>query len=88
MSKTSRMRRVRTDRGWSLSDAEFAGELKDARVDRKTIWRIEQGLVKARLSTIIRLAKAYGVSSRRLWKLAQADWADHVREREAEEPVA
>jgi transcriptional regulator with XRE-family HTH domain len=88
MSQENRVQQERKRRRWTLTDAELACEIARARVDRKTIWRIEHALVKPRRSTIIRLAKGYGMSSRRLWELAEADWADKVlTEHDAREAV-
>jgi transcriptional regulator with XRE-family HTH domain len=68
-----RVRAVREQRRWSLTDASTASEL-----DRTTIHRIERCVVRGRRATIIALAHGYGVSSRYLWQLHQADLADKV----------
>lgn len=68
----------------SLTDVSVLSGL-----DRTTIHRVEHLIVRPRRSTIVKLARGLNISSRRLWDLAQADWADKLlAEHDAREPVA
>ncbi|CAN5743211.1 hypothetical protein BH18ACT15_BH18ACT15_11850 [soil metagenome] len=80
----TRLEALRRQKGYSLTDAAVASEL-----DRTTVFRVEKLIVKPRRSTIIQLAHGLKVSSKRLWDLAQADWADKVlAEHDGREPAA
>jgi transcriptional regulator with XRE-family HTH domain len=80
----TRVEALRRAKQLSLTDAAVLSGL-----DRTTIHRIEKGRTKPRRSTVVALARGLGVSSRRLWDLAEADWADRVlAEHDAREPVA
>jgi transcriptional regulator with XRE-family HTH domain len=68
-----RVKAVREQRGWSLTDAATAAGL-----DRITVHRVEHCIVRARRSTIVTLARAYGISSRKLWEYHVADQADRT----------
>lgn len=84
--KQQRVKAVRERLRWSLTDASTAS---DPHLDRTTIHRIEQCIVRARRSTIIALAHGYRISSRYLWELHQADWADKIlAEHDAEKASA
>jgi plasmid maintenance system antidote protein VapI len=66
-----------TSRGIS-NDA--AGVL--AGVDGSTIWRVVQGQTRARPQTVVKLAKALGVSATRMQRMCEAHWLEaHPDER-------
>jgi len=80
----TRVEAERIRRKLSLTDASVLSGL-----DRTTIHRVERLIVRPRRATIVKLAKGLGISSRRLWDLAQADWADRLlAEHDAKETVA
>jgi transcriptional regulator with XRE-family HTH domain len=63
------LKSLRTARGLSgVAIAVLGG------VDPSTISRIEAGQVRARPATVVRLAKALGVSPKRLQRLCDAHW--------------
>ncbi|HUK69043.1 MAG TPA: helix-turn-helix transcriptional regulator [Streptosporangiaceae bacterium] len=72
------------DRGYPLDAAALL-----AGVDRCTIWRMANGKSRARPATVVRLAKALGVSARRLQALCDETYAAaHPDEVLDEEPGA
>lgn len=69
----TRVEAVRKQKKLSLTDVSVLSGL-----DRSTIHRAERLTVKPRRRTIVALARGLDISSRRLWELSEADWADRV----------
>jgi plasmid maintenance system antidote protein VapI len=64
------LRELLRSRGISFDAAGVLGE-----VDAATVSRIVNGKTRARPATIVRLARALGVSARRLQVMCDAAWA-------------
>lgn len=60
---TSGLRSLRVERGLSL---EAVSVLSGGTVDISTVSRIERGLVEPRPETVVRLARALGISAKRM----------------------
>jgi transcriptional regulator with XRE-family HTH domain len=65
------LREVRRERGLTLEAVAYLGQ-----VDQATVSRIERGLVKPSPETVVRLARALGMTIARLTALLEAESAD------------
>jgi transcriptional regulator with XRE-family HTH domain len=68
-------------RGLTLDDVAVLG-----RVDPTTISRIRAGNARAAPQTIVRLARALGISARRIARLCDQPWRDRTNGRSARSP--
>jgi transcriptional regulator with XRE-family HTH domain len=82
--KMTRLQALRIQKGRSVHDVGFVGEL-----DPATVSRVERLLVRPRKDTVVRMAKGLRTPPKRVWELIEADWADKIlAEHDAEETVA
>lgn len=75
MIEMTRLQALRIQKGLSVHDVGFDGDL-----DPATVSRVERGLVRPRKSTLRRIAKGLGVRPQRIRELVEADMADRILE--------
>ena len=67
------LRELRRQRGWSLEAVAYL-----ANCDQATVSRVERGVVEPTPETVVALARTYGITIARLWRLIAETRSEQV----------